>query len=637
MKQSSATRKNVGAAVLSIAAFIGLSSGTASAVDLTEGCNLSELDPTVGYAIMSKSTNAPFTVSSDVTFTGGFTFGSDAYPYGIGVKTLFELGDKTVYVKDTSLLCKLITDGELYFHGGTFKNNVTFNTCWWGDSKTDNAKISLDGTKLSLGGIAFNGFYGANTQVRLDNGASLEANQVFLFSPHDAATAFSTNNLVFVAGGSSLRANAVLFDYNKAGEAAGAVGANRVVITGAGTYFGCTEPAFDTVFAVGVYTSQNTATLTDHANAYFANVTVGRANTVSNEFVVEDGAYFRTQQHIVVGDGAGADYNRLVFRNGAGQLFKNDGSTITCGNGGCHNELLFDNAWFSNACVTVCGALAGSDHNRVEFRGPQTTVVPASSAVLNMFGLGRRNEYVFRGCTNGWSTLNASMSKESSGVTSTSNMASVVDGAYLRVLNFQVSSGASRGNTLFVGNGGTLASGGEIRIAGTDNSLVVSNATILASESGNALSIGPAFSGSYADGGGDQLVFKGTSPKVGRIDPEKNVICYLHKDSVVTFDVSEGPYVAPVFDDATLVLLGQSRLCITGVAECQKMLSKSTNILLARSFEFGKEYWETHEGTLEQLLEETNASMPDGCYAFVRDGSLYLHVRALTGLVITVR
>ena len=93
---------------------------------------------------------------------------------------------------------------------------------------------------------------------------------------------------------------------------------------------------------------------------------------------------------------------------------------------------------------------------------------------------------------------------------------------------------------IYVGAGSSIKTKGDLAIRGRDNRVVVSNGTLYVSQSGSSLRFGKSISD--ADETGNMLVFKGSSPKVARIDPDNNYPAQFYNGAVLRFEVPEDGY-----------------------------------------------------------------------------------------------
>ena len=591
----------------------------------------------------ANSRTNPFTLGQDLTL--------DGYSFLINSDTLFDFsnGDHTL-----TGVSELKMNGSTWFKfiGGkwAFKANTWFRFCYTGNTWKDGQQIILDGTEMDLSksDCYVQGFAGANNVFVMTNGASITtAAHQYFFRGDTSGT--RTNNLVHISAGSKFMPVGPGFDSNYAGT----YGGNHLVVTGAGSFFGPSATSY-AYLNIGSVSCGNDALVTDGAYLYCGNIAVGGgANAKNNLFVIEKGGAARTQQSLYIGKGVGADGNKVIIRDG-GSYTNGLTDVVHVGYTGCNNELdILDGGTLAQCYWIRCGTSAGANSNVVRIVGSGTFTQKNDYQYL--FGQGQYNRWVFDGATDGIHTLAKSLMlrfvddvNEKVGIGTTNNTFEVVNGSVLNCYDLVIGTHCAS-NTVRLADS-VIALSHDFKVHGFGNDVILSNATVKLSISGDNLTLGhPYVDESKGEvpsshGDGNRLVMQGRS-KLTTIDANESPSGKLYDNSTLRIEVPPEGYDGPIFDHAGLNLYYPFKIEISGIEALQKNLTKSTKYQLSSvNPDTGKNT--AHVSfvglpagmTRQDVLDEVNATLPDGCYLYsYNETGLGLRVRALTGTVLIVR
>lgn len=522
----------------------------------------------------------------------------------------------------------------LIANGSTFKTStLNIDAGYTTDAPSGNlVLVTGEGSELSSSADLNLGETGAGNTVRYADSASGTIGAALNIGKMDR----SKQNALEVAGGASL----VFAQTAQIGMVDGADG-NRVVVSGAGSRAGALNGANYNILEVGHAGSSNVLKVADGGYLYYGNIHVGKTETAKYNEMVIDGGCVKLEQDTHLGKVAGADHNKLTICNG-GVMTNGTYNPVYVGTYGSFNELMIDNGSIGRCRWVTAGLYAGASNNVVTVKGPEAFALPQNFHY--MFGCGQYNKWVFSNVTNHYTgDIRHYFCQDD--VASTNNTLEIVDGSYLVSYDTYINP-QSVSNTLYVGANSTLSSGHDIKIHGFYNDLIVSNATVELTQSGDNLTLGHPDGKDGVHGFGNRLVLQGSHPRVVRVGDKSSFhIAKLYDNSVWRIEVPPEGYEGPIFEQTGLNLHWPFKIEVTGIEELQKNLKKSTKypFVAPSTSTSGRGgdilFSDLPDGmTRQDVLDEVNATLPKGCYLYTFETyGLGLRVRALTGTVLIVR
>lgn len=599
-------------------------------VEYVPACDWATFAPKADSTVLIPAANSltdVYTLSADASLSVGLRMSS-------GWTSVFDFrsGDHTLSGKS---LVFSGSDTSLYVYGGTWDlgGSAMYHGGSYYDANAKGEKLLLDGATLRninycyLDG-ACDGF------LWMTNGASVSAlNNLEIacnagnFADISSGSVINQGNqLTKIACGAGKGGNVVQFR-------------NASIIRMPGTYA-------HTYFCGG--SPSNRVVFTDGASAYatYADFFKGEKaeygeNAKYNEIRLDHSAFTNTYG-ITIADAVGADNNRVVLNES--ELRLGEFGQIEFGAKGCGNTMILSNSVIRQMFYLRTGLEAGACGNKVRFVG-QKCAWSIPTCYQKCFGSGTDNEFVLDDCTidsySAWLRFcvgEGDQDNNKSGgysSASTNNVIRLVNGTYFRP--YQIFSDyASKGNLFEVGAGCTLAAL-DIWFRGVENTLVVSNATVVMTQSGNGLTLGSA--GDVPAGqpyveDGNQLIVKGSHPKFRRAVANEPGNIRLYDNARLVIEIPETGYDADhvVFDGVGATINYPSTIRFRGVKEYAETLEKSVDI------RFSNQSFVLQGVTQQDFLAEVNADLPKGCYAYFSSNNLWLHVkRAPRGMAIIVR
>ena len=443
----------------------------------------------------------------------------------------------------------------------------------------------LDGGKLDVGQWSV---------VRVGNGSSFNefmvSNATFVGKGIEIGTAAtSSNNVVRLLGENT----------------------SLTLYGAATTFFGS---GLNNRFVFGTGGSIGTFGTTDYS---FINSDTG--SSVGNVFEIMNGSTVNCDEFNVgnrLGKSAAGDHDNMLYV-GSGSTLNMADRILLRGSG--------DSFVASNATVysynVYAGYEAGCIGSSVRLIGPDLVYSPRQGS-FTFFGKGRESEFVMDGTCLGSSGIAANFSDAWAGW-STNNTLKIVNGANFKASTVYIGhpyggGRGDKGNTLFVGSGSTLDVSG-IDVTGVDNKVVVSNATVICS-AGSPLILGDSSSGIAIDISGNELVLQGEDVCFKGTNETRNVVT-VRRGGKVRFELSgDGYRQVPL--QATVDLGADSQVSISISDEMRANLSPRH-----RDYRLTGTLTLSEGLTAETLLANVNAGMPKGCYAYLKENRLWVHVK----------
>ena len=414
-----------------------------------------------------------FTVSADMSISDVSFQTSGAY---------IDLGDQTIRLNAAAGTCGIEFQPRksgFEVKGGTWffanKAHLYCGRANGGTSLQDNHNITFDGTTITNIGTFFGSYYDPQTTVTFKNGAKVYADT---FSPV-VGTSTSNATLTVRGGSKIIVSGAMVYDQLPSAfnpETSNA-GGNSLVVTGSGSRI---ELWASSTFGNAI--PSNTLTVAAGGDIYSKTLNVGKNGSFGNAITVNDATM--SSGDIVVGSGE-TSFGNILSVSGNSSVTLRNGTSLTVGGAGSGNTLDFMGGTiaFSGSGFLRIGSGTTSSNNMARISGGDA-VIAAAPKTFDPFGAGHDNSFIIE--------TGANVAFSCYAATNSSYNLMLVDNATFDTgahgyLGF--GSATSRGNKMVFANG-AHATFKSFRICSYDNSLVVSNSTVVADDSERGICLG---------------------------------------------------------------------------------------------------------------------------------------------------
>ena len=358
------------------------------------------------------------------------------------------------------------------------------------------------------------------------------------------------------------------------------------------------------------------------------------AGSHGNTVIVSRGGTFNAGNAIRIADSTTAYDNNLRITDGGSLIVRNKvhigGYSSDNRSGGHNNSIYVSNATFSCSVVDF-GVSPTCVSNRLHVAGSQTRFsMTYGSGSIQLFGKGGWHEMMLSDGASWEYPTTVYMDSNAF-----SNRFTIARGASFRTLNggsLMSGSGAdSCGNLMEILDGASVGVSGRMELTRKDNSMVVSNATLMV---GDKLYVGREITNVTAeDINGNRFEIHGSNTVVSVGDEFK-----IYRDSVLQINVPEAGYVggiAPIQADA-FVLGGSATLDIKGVVAMRQCRQRTKSRILLVHTESGVTVPDSKIAALNASF--VAAGVADCCVYVSEDGKdLILKVPFRKGSVFIVR
>ena len=510
----------------------------------------------------------------------------------------------------------------------------------------------------------FTSHYGTGTEVLFTNGCEVVCDNMFYSARYvdgtitritDGSKVYAKNlriqnnsgrnNELVVSGGGEVHVSNEMYWEANVGNAEGTDGSNRLKVEGVGSLYRLTSGY---MVKVGQKLSNDLFLITEGARADSVNggVDLGGVNTTNAQLIVENRALAEfkkikilSKNLFAVDTCATAVVSEVEFAN-ADSLMKVSGGACAYLGGfsisGSGNTILVSDSTFvasNKSFRTTLGSLSSSSNNVLRICGASSAVA-LNASDKDIFGNGHHNTlsieegaevgiYLARTMTN---THHSTISITGPGSKLDSGTAFYLgDKDNTSARNFTVS------NTVYVGDGAVLDAK-RILFSGTDNRLVVSNATINMTNpnDGVGLCMGRWGVAPLDVDCGNRLILQGNRPKVTSVIENTNVDRFTFKNgnkSILRFEIPEEGW-----EKGHVAIDIKGRFTFGGDAtleiDCEDFVAKTGGRLhLIKAGQIS----EDSANTLKKVV------LPEGATLEVSDGNVYLKSPLKVGFVFSVR
>ncbi len=527
---------------------------------------------------------------------------------------------------------------------------------------------SGEGFKMFSGGrystYDFTGHYNTGTEVLFTNGCEVVCDNMFYSARWaegtttritDGSKVYTKNlriqndsgfnNELVVSGGGEVHvSNQMYFEANVGDSAEGSDGFNRMKVEGDGSLYRFTSTY---MVKVGQKFSNDLFLLTDGARADSVNggVDLGGVNTTNAQLIVENRALAEfkkvkilSKNLFAVDTCATAVVSEVEFAN-ADSLMKVSGGACAYLGGfsisGSGNTILVSDSTFvasNKSFRTTLGSLSSSSNNVLRICGASSAVA-LNASDKDIFGNGHHNTLSIEDGAAVSIYMSRTMTNTHHSTISITGPGSKLDagvGFYLGDKDNAPARNLTVSNTVYVGDGAVLDSK-RILLSGTDNRLVVSNATINLSnpDDGVGLCIG-RWSTLLDVDRGNMLVLQGSRPKVTSVIEKTNVDRFTFKPnnkSILRFEIPEEGWEK---GHVAIDIKGRFTFGSDATLEidCEDFVAKTGGRLhLIKAGQISAD----SANTLKKVI------LPEGATLEVSDGNVYLKSPLKVGFVFSVR
>ena len=565
-----------------------------------------------------------YRISSDVAFTNLYV-DTGAITNDFGEHEMSFIGKGSVRCSGV---------GFKVFSGGKYS---TYD--FTGHYNTGTEVLFTNGCEVVCGNMFYSARYVDGTITRITDGSKVYTKNLRI--QNDTGR----NNELVVSGGGEVHVSGQMYWEASVGNAEGTDGSNRLKVEGAGSLYRLTS---DYMVKVGQKLSNDLFLLTDGARAdsVKGGVDLGGVSTTNAQLIVENtaSAEFKkvkilSKNLFAVDTCATAVVSEVEFAK-SDSMMKVSGNACAYLGGfsisGSGNTILVSDSTLlaSNKSIrTTLGSLSSSSNNVLRICGA-SSMVKLDASAQDIFGNGHHNTlsiedgaevgiYLARTMTN---THHSTISITGPGSKLDSGTAFYLgDKDNTSARNFTVS------NTVYVGDGAVLDAK-RILFSGTDNRLVVSNATINMTNpnDGVGLCMGRWGVTPLDVDCGNMLVLQGSRPKVTSVIEKTNVDRFTFKNgnkSILRFEIPEEGWEK---GHVAIDIKGRFTFGSDATLEidCEDFVAKTGGKLhLIKAGQISAD----SANTLKKV------TLPEGATLDVSDGNVYLKSPLKVGFVFSVR